>query len=159
MNVSSVSPLRCEMTDRYPAARAMINAPIFAFGQTALVQLKKAADLPMVEVLLEFGADPNQRGFNDWTALHFAQLYPARVASITSVTGAGFLLNDEASRKESEEIHKRVQAVTKKASEEPTREKVRERLEWLMWDKRLCSVYKCRRSRLRVGWRSGILRR
>lgn len=70
-----------------------------------------------------------------WTALNFAQLYPSRVASLVSITGAGFLLNDEASRKESEEIHKRVQAVTKKASEEPTREKVRERLEWLMLDK------------------------
>src|SRR5690606_25558954 len=31
-----------------------------------------------------------------WTALHFAQLYPSRVASIVSVTGAGFLLDDEA---------------------------------------------------------------
>lgn len=70
-----------------------------------------------------------------WTALNFAQLYPQRVASIVSVTGAGFLLNDAASRKESEEIHARVQAVTRKASEDPTREKVRERLEWLMWDK------------------------
>jgi len=74
-----------------------------------------------------------------WTALHFAQLYPERVASIVSVTGAGFLLNDEASRKESEEIHARVQAVTRKASEQPTREKVRERLEWLMWDKSIVS--------------------
>lgn len=70
-----------------------------------------------------------------WTALNFAQMYPQRVASIVSVTGAGFLLNDDASRKESEEIHARVQAVTKKASEQPTREKVRERLEWLMHDK------------------------
>jgi 2-hydroxy-6-oxonona-2,4-dienedioate hydrolase/2-hydroxy-6-oxo-6-(2'-carboxyphenyl)-hexa-2,4-dienoate hydrolase len=70
-----------------------------------------------------------------WTALNFAQLYPSRVASLVSITGAGFLLSDEASRKESEEIHARVQAVTKKASEEPTREKVRERLEWLMLDK------------------------
>jgi 2-hydroxy-6-oxonona-2,4-dienedioate hydrolase/2-hydroxy-6-oxo-6-(2'-carboxyphenyl)-hexa-2,4-dienoate hydrolase len=70
-----------------------------------------------------------------WTALNFAQLYPSRVASIVSITGAGFLLSDAASRKESEEIHARVQAVTKKASEEPTREKVRERLEWLMLDK------------------------
>ncbi|MBM0104916.1 alpha/beta fold hydrolase [Steroidobacter sp. S1-65] len=70
-----------------------------------------------------------------WTALNFAQLYPSRVASLVSITGAGFLLDDEASRKESEEIHARVQAVTKKASEEPTREKVRERLEWLMLDK------------------------
>ncbi len=74
-----------------------------------------------------------------WTALHFAQLYPARVASIVSVTGAGFLLNDEASRKESEAIHARVQAVTRKASEAPTRENVRERLEWLMWDKSIVS--------------------
>lgn len=70
-----------------------------------------------------------------WTALNFAQRYPSRVASLVSITGAGFLLNDEASRKESEEIHKRVQAVTQKASEEPTRAKVRERLEWLMLDK------------------------
>lgn len=70
-----------------------------------------------------------------WTALHFAELYPDRVLSLTSITGAGFLLNDEASRLESEEIHARVQAVTRQASEQPTREKVRARLEWLMWDK------------------------
>ena len=70
-----------------------------------------------------------------WTAFHFALEYPERVISLVSVTGAGFLLSDPESRAESERIHARVGEVTRKASDEPTREKVKERLEWLMADK------------------------
>lgn len=70
-----------------------------------------------------------------WTAFNFAQKYPERVISLTSITGAGFLLSDEGSKKESEEIHNRVRAVTEKAIATPSREGVRERLEWLMHDK------------------------
>ena len=69
-----------------------------------------------------------------WTAMNFAQQYPDRVRSIVSVTGAGILLEDEASKKKSEEIHKQVQTVTQNALQTPTREGVRKRLEWLMLD-------------------------
>jgi len=70
-----------------------------------------------------------------WTGFHFAMEYPKRVHSLFSVTGAGFLLSDEASKAESERVHAKVGSVTKKATEAPTREKVKERLEWLMLDK------------------------
>jgi 2-hydroxy-6-oxonona-2,4-dienedioate hydrolase/2-hydroxy-6-oxo-6-(2'-carboxyphenyl)-hexa-2,4-dienoate hydrolase len=69
-----------------------------------------------------------------WTAMNFAQKYPDRVRSIISVTGAGILLEDEASKKKSEDIHKQVQTVTQNALQAPTREGVRKRLEWLMLD-------------------------
>ena len=69
-----------------------------------------------------------------WTAFNFAQKHPDRVQSVVSVTGAGFLLDDEASKKQSEEVHKRVQAVTQIALQAPTREGVRKRLEFLMLD-------------------------
>lgn len=69
-----------------------------------------------------------------WTAMHFAQMYPERVLSLVSLTGAGILLDDEASRKKSEEVHNAVRAVTQNAVQAPTRESVRKRLEWLMLD-------------------------
>jgi 2-hydroxy-6-oxonona-2,4-dienedioate hydrolase len=67
-----------------------------------------------------------------WTGWRVALSHPQRIRSLTSATGAGMLLDDQASRRESEEIHKRVGAVTARALEEPTRERVRARLEWLM---------------------------
>ena len=67
-----------------------------------------------------------------WTAWRLALAEPERFLSLISATGAGILLNDEASQRESEEIHKKVGAVTARALEEPTRERVRARLEWLM---------------------------
>lgn len=67
-----------------------------------------------------------------WTAWRVALRHPERFLSLTSATGAGILLDDEASRRESEAIHQRVGAVTARALEEPTRERVRARLEWLM---------------------------
>jgi|SRR5579872_1628279 len=70
-----------------------------------------------------------------WTACRFALQYPERVRSLTSITGAGFLMSDEASQAESEDVHQQVLERTRRASDEPTREKVRARLEWLMYDK------------------------
>lgn len=74
-----------------------------------------------------------------WTACRFALDHPARVLSLTSITGAGFLLDDEESQAESKEVHKQVMERTKRASDEPTIDKVRARLEWLMYDKSLVS--------------------
>jgi 2-hydroxy-6-oxonona-2,4-dienedioate hydrolase/2-hydroxy-6-oxo-6-(2'-carboxyphenyl)-hexa-2,4-dienoate hydrolase len=53
---------------------------------------------------------------------------------IGAVTGAGLLLSDAARAAESEKVHAKVKAVTTKAASAPTRESVRERLEWLMLD-------------------------
>ncbi len=69
-----------------------------------------------------------------WTAMNFAQRHPDRMHSLVCLTGAGILLNDEASRKQSEEVHKAVKSVTQNAVQEPTRDSVRKRLEWLMLD-------------------------
>ncbi|MFV3131095.1 alpha/beta fold hydrolase [Niveispirillum sp. KHB5.9] len=74
-----------------------------------------------------------------WTGFNFAQAYPDRVASLISITGAGFLLSDPESQAESARIHQQVKSVTKKASEAPTRDKVKERLQWLMWNKEVAT--------------------
>lgn len=69
-----------------------------------------------------------------WTALDFARAYPERAASIVSLTGAGILLDDAASQRASEDVHRRVQSVTQAAVEMPTLESVKKRLQWLMAD-------------------------
>ncbi|MFC3961517.1 alpha/beta fold hydrolase [Nocardia jiangsuensis] len=69
-----------------------------------------------------------------WIALHTAKTHPDRIGKIVFATGAGILLDDEAARRESAEVHSRVQNVTRKAVDAPTRESVRARLEWLMAD-------------------------
>lgn len=74
------------------------------------------------------------QSLGSWVAWRFAVEHPARVRSLISLTGAGFLLADQASKEESEDIHNKVRSVTKRALDEPTRERVRERLEWLMLD-------------------------
>ncbi|QXJ23853.1 alpha/beta fold hydrolase [Actinomadura graeca] len=69
-----------------------------------------------------------------WIALYTALKHPGRVGRIVSVTGAGLLLSDPGRATESERVHAQVKAVTTKAASAPTRESVRERLEWLMHD-------------------------
>ncbi len=69
-----------------------------------------------------------------WIGLWTAKEHPDRIGRIVFATGAGILLDDEARKRESAEIHSRVQNVTRRAVEEPTRESVRRRLEWLMAD-------------------------
>jgi pimeloyl-ACP methyl ester carboxylesterase len=69
-----------------------------------------------------------------WTAFDIARHHPDRVASLVSLTGAGILLDTEADRKKSEEVHAAVRSVTLNALDEPTRETIRKRLEWLMAD-------------------------
>lgn len=69
-----------------------------------------------------------------WISLWTAKHHPDRVGRIVFATGAGILLDDEARERESAEIHSRVKSVTSKAVNEPTRENVRRRLEWLMAD-------------------------
>lgn len=60
---------------RNPAARAAIDAPRMPFDGTALVHFAGAGDLPMVEVLLELGGDPNRR--TGWWAGGFHPLHVA----------------------------------------------------------------------------------
>ena len=60
----------------HPAARRLINEPLFSFGSPALVHFASEGNLPLIDVLLEFGADPNQRSDwepGPWHALHSAK--------------------------------------------------------------------------------------
>ena len=65
--------------------RARINDPIFSFNSPAIVAY--ANDLPIVEVLLEFGADPNRR--SEWWAGGFHALYSATGAAAERLIAAG----------------------------------------------------------------------
>lgn len=67
-----------------------------------------------------------------WTAWRVALAEPQRIRSLTSATGAGILLSDEGSKRQNQEIHKQVASVTARAIEQPTLERVRARMEWLM---------------------------
>lgn len=65
--------------------RERINAPIFAFNAPAIVAY--ANDAAMVDVLLEFGADPNRR--SEWWAGPFHALHSATGAAAARLLAAG----------------------------------------------------------------------
>lgn len=70
---------------RYPEFRERINEPVFGFNSPAIVAY--ANDLAMVEVLLEFGADPNRR--SDWWAGGFHALHAATPETADRLIAAG----------------------------------------------------------------------
>lgn len=64
------------LLERHPAALAAINEPYFPFDSPALVHVAGGADLTLVNVLLDFGADPNRRSSwwaGGWHTLHSAE--------------------------------------------------------------------------------------
>ena len=69
-------------------ARAAINDPLFGFDSPALVSIAGDGNVEMVDVLLEFGADPNRK--SSWWAGGFHPLYAAsgRVADRLIAAGA-----------------------------------------------------------------------
>jgi ankyrin repeat protein len=71
--------------EKHPALRARINEPLFAFDSPAIVAY--ANDPAMVDVLLDFGADPNRR--SDWWAGGFHALYSATGAAADRLIAAG----------------------------------------------------------------------
>jgi len=73
------------LLESHPEFRERINAPVFAFDSPAIVAC--ANDLAMVEVLLDFGADPNRR--SDWWAGGFHALYSATGAAADRLIAAG----------------------------------------------------------------------
>jgi ankyrin repeat protein len=73
--------------ERHPAARAMIDAPLFPFDSPALVHVAGEGNLEMIEVLLDLGADPNRR--SDWWAGGFHALHVARGAVADRLLAAG----------------------------------------------------------------------
>jgi ankyrin repeat protein len=64
-----------QLLRRHPAARAHINAPVFPFDSPALVHFAGSGDVALIDVLLEFGADPNRR--SEWWAGGFHPLHVA----------------------------------------------------------------------------------
>jgi ankyrin repeat protein len=71
--------------DENPALRQRINEPQFAFDSPAIVAY--ASDPAMVDVLLDFGADPNRR--SDWWAGGFHALYAATGSAADRLISAG----------------------------------------------------------------------
>jgi ankyrin repeat protein len=71
--------------ENHPELRARINEPMFAFDSPAIVAF--AGDPAMVDVLLDFGADPNRR--SDWWAGGFHALYSATGAAADRLIAAG----------------------------------------------------------------------
>lgn len=69
-----------------------------------------------------------------WVAGWIAVNHPARVLGYVCVTGAGLEVGDDAAEL-TRKIGAKVGSATAKATEAPTRESVRTRLEWLMHDK------------------------
>ena len=75
-----------QVLERHDEARAVINAPIFGFDSPALVAIS-GDSLELVDVLLEFGADPNRK--SSWWAGGFHPLYGARGAVAERLIAAG----------------------------------------------------------------------
>ena len=71
--------------EQHRELREMIDAPIFSFNSPAIVHFSN--DLPIVDVLLEFGADPNRR--SEWWAGRFHALHSATGAAAERLLAAG----------------------------------------------------------------------
>ena len=84
--VGDVAAVRAVLDSR-PAARALIDAPLFPFDSPALVHFAGAGDLAMVELLLDAGADPDRR--SAWWAGGFHALHSARGAVAERLLAAG----------------------------------------------------------------------
>src|SRR5215217_6112515 len=65
----------------------MVNEPLFSFDSPALVHVAGRDDAALVDVLLEFGADPNRR--SGWWAGGFHPLHGASAAAAEHLLAAG----------------------------------------------------------------------
>jgi len=74
---------------QHPEFRPLINAPLFSYNAPAIVAC--ADDAAMVDVLLEFGADPNRR--SAWWAGAFHALHVATGAAAERLIDAGALMD------------------------------------------------------------------
>jgi len=66
------------LLERHAELRARINEPAFSFDTPALVHLSSRNDVAPIDVLLDFGADPNRR--SSWWAGGFHALHGASPA-------------------------------------------------------------------------------
>ena len=74
------------LLEQYQEVRAAVNEPIFGFDAPALV-VATGHPVEVIEVLLEFGADPNRR--SSWWAGGFHPLHEARGAVAERLLAAG----------------------------------------------------------------------
>jgi ankyrin repeat protein len=74
-----------QLFESHPELRARIDEPAFSFNQPAIVAF--ANDPAMVQVLLDFGANPNRR--SDWWAGGFHALYVATGEAADRLLAAG----------------------------------------------------------------------
>lgn len=74
-----------------PAARTLIDAPLFSFDSPALVYLAGGEDVALIDALLEFGADPNRR--TSWWAGGFHPLHGASPAIADRLIRAGAVVD------------------------------------------------------------------
>ena len=74
-----------QLLTQHPEFRPLINAPLFDYNAPAIVACANSA--PMVDVLLEFGADPNTR--RDWWAGGFHALHVATGDAAARLIAAG----------------------------------------------------------------------
>jgi hypothetical protein len=72
---------------RHAELRALVNEPLFPFDAPALVHFASRDDVGLIDVLLEFGADPNRR--SEWWAGGFHPLHSARGAVAERLLAAG----------------------------------------------------------------------
>jgi ankyrin repeat protein len=78
-----------EALKRHPEFRERIDEPVFPFNSPAIVAY--ANDAAMVDVLLEFGADPNRR--SDWWAGRFHALHSSSGAAAERLIAAGAVVD------------------------------------------------------------------
>lgn len=76
-----------QLLERHEELRAAVNEPLFPFDSPALVHVASRADEALVDVLLEFGADPNRR--SDWWAGGFHALHAANERAAARLIAAG----------------------------------------------------------------------
>jgi ankyrin repeat protein len=73
--------------ERHAELRNRINDPVFSYDSPALVHLSSRDDVALMDVLLEFGADPNRR--SQWWAGSFHALHNASPAAAERLLAAG----------------------------------------------------------------------
>jgi len=74
------------LLERHQEVRSSLDAPIFGFDSPALVAVSDK-HVELIDVLLEFGADPNRR--SDWWAGGFHPLHSARGIAAEHLIAAG----------------------------------------------------------------------
>lgn len=80
-----------DLLRRHAELRALINEPVFSYDSPALVHFSGSGNVELIDVLLEFGADPNRR--SDWWAGGFHALYGASPAVAERLIAAGAVID------------------------------------------------------------------